>query len=195
MLRPVRTAAPPALTLVTLADAKLHSHIDSSDEDALLTALIGAAEAHLDGYGGILGRALLTQTWERKFACFEHMMRLPVGIASEIVGIAYFDANNAPQTLSASIYELLTDEIGSYVGLKPYQQWPSAYRRSDAVAVTWKAGYGATAATVPADIIAAMKLLIGHLFENRETVVIGETAIVLPLAADVLLGKYRRVGP
>jgi hypothetical protein len=45
---------------------------------------------------------------------------------------------------------------------------------------------------VPAAIKAAMKLAIGHWYENRESVVVGVTAMTLPMAFDALIGPYRR---
>lgn len=44
---------------------------------------------------------------------------------------------------------------------------------------------------VPAPIIGAMKLLIGHWFENREDVVTGTITSSLKRAVDTLLGPYR----
>jgi len=38
---------------------------------------------------------------------------------------------------------------------------------------------------------AAMFLFLGHLYENRETVVIGATAVEMPLGARRLLDMYR----
>lgn len=40
-------------------------------------------------------------------------------------------------------------------------------------------------------ITAAMLLLIGHLYENREAVTVGEAAAELPLGVDALLIPYR----
>lgn len=194
MLRPTLfTAAPPG-TLVTLAEAKAHCRVDDADSDALLNSLIAAAESYLDGYSGVLGRALLKQTWEQKLAEFATRMSLKVGIASAIVSVHYFDAANADQTLSPTVYQMLTDEIGSYLTLAAGQSWPATYAREDAVTIQWEAGYGAAAANVPQAIRQAMLLLIGHWHENREAVVIGETAIELPMAVTALLAPFRRVG-
>lgn len=44
------------------------------------------------------------------------------------------------------------------------------------------------------DIRAAILLLIGLWYANRESVVIGETAVKLPLAVDSLLQPYRIYG-
>lgn len=194
MLRPTLKTAAPALTLVTLADAKSHLRVDFDDDDALITGLINAAASHLDGYSGIVGRALLDQNWEQNFSGFCTRMELPVGIASSVVSIKYYDSTNVQQTLSSSVYQLLTDELGSYVSLKSLQVWPATYSRVDAVTVEWIAGYGATVDLVPAALIVAMKMLISHWYENREAVVVNMTAEELPLAIKSLIGPFRRIG-
>ena len=52
---------PRAAQPVTLAEAKLHLRVDSSDEDALISALIVAAT---DDAEHLMGRAVLTQRWQ-----------------------------------------------------------------------------------------------------------------------------------
>ncbi|EPY7018593.1 head-tail connector protein [Klebsiella michiganensis] len=44
------------------------------------------------------------------------------------------------------------------------------------------------------DVKAAMLLLIGHWYEHRETVVVGQTAIEAPFAVEALLQPYRIYG-
>ena len=70
MTAPIRTVAP-SETPVTLADAKAHLRVDHGDEDTLIGALVSAATEYLDGWDGILGRCLVTQTWtlERDESC------------------------------------------------------------------------------------------------------------------------------
>lgn len=193
MLAPVRTVAP-AVGVITLEEAKVHCRVDGSDEDMLITGLIDAALAHVDGYSGILGRALVTQTWRQDFCEFDDLMRLPVGDLQAVSSVTYYDATNTTQTLASSVYTAFSDAIGPYITLKPGQQWPTSYSREDAIRVTWTAGYGSTAASVPAAIRAAMLLMIGHWYQHREAVVIGETATELPMAANALLAPFRRVG-
>lgn len=76
---------------------------------------------------------------------------------------------------------------------KPDQVWPGSYHREDAVSVTYVAGYG-NADAVPAPIKAAILLIVGHLYENREASTVGVSAELLPMAVDALLAPYRRVG-
>lgn len=45
----------------------------------------------------------------------------------------------------------------------------------------------------PADIQQAVKLLVGHWFENRESVVVGTTASEVPMSIQMLIGNHARV--
>lgn len=192
MLAPRRTIAP-AQSLLSLADAKAHLRVDHSDDDAVISGLIEAATAHLDGYGGTLGLALLTQTWAVEFPTFRNRLDIPLGPVQSAT-IQYYDSTNVLQTLAATVYAVLTDGRGPYVGLKYNQQWPQTYTRDDAVKITFVAGYGASPKDVPAAIRAAMLLMIGTWYENRAAVNVGNITSELPLAASALLAPFRRVG-
>lgn len=188
MIAPVRVT-PPATTPVSLAEAKLHCHVDHDDDDSLITTLIAAATEHLDGWAGLLGRAMVTQSWRQDFCRFG-CLRLPLPAAS-ITSITYHDANGDQQTLSTDIYDLFADARGSFVDLKPDQSWPGTQTRHDAVSVTFVAGSGA--ADVPAPLKAAVLMLTAHLYLHREAVGDG-TLAALPLGVASLIAPYRRVG-
>lgn len=194
MLTPVRTVDPSAgITLVTLAEAKRHCRVDAADEDLTIAALVNSAVAYLDGYSGILGRALLTQTWQQDFGAFDDVMRLPVGNLLGVTSVTYYDVNNAQQTLSASVYSALSDGLGPCIVRAYNKVWPDTYSRPDAVRVTWTAGYGAAAANVPPPIRQAVLLLVGHWYANREAVTTDTSSAELPLGVAALLAPYRRV--
>jgi hypothetical protein len=59
-LNPVRTAAP-TKHLLTREEAKLHLRVDGNDEETLIDMLIAVVTAQLDGWSGMLGRALLSR--------------------------------------------------------------------------------------------------------------------------------------
>lgn len=190
MLRPVLVTAPDA-TPVSLTEVKAHCRVDDDDSDAVLTVLLNAAVNHLDGWTGILGRAMVTQTWRQDFEAFG-CRRLPLGPAASITSITYYDGDNVQQTLADSVYVLRTDSLGAYVDLKPDQSWPSAYSRPDAVSVTYVAGVDA--ADVPAALKAAILLMVSHWNENREAVALGTIATTVPMSASALIRPYQRVG-
>jgi uncharacterized phiE125 gp8 family phage protein len=191
MLSPVRTAAPGA-TPVSLTEVKAHCRVDGTDSDTVLTLLLAAAVSHLDGWSGILGRCMVTQSWRQDFGGFASCLRLPLGPVASITSVQYYDAANAQQTLSTDVYTLRSDALGAYVDLKVGQSWPSSYTRPDAVSVTYVAG--TDAAEVPAALKAAILLMVSHWNENREAVVTGTIATELPMSAAALIAPFRRVG-
>lgn len=73
----------------------------------------------------------------------------------------------------------------------PYNKvWPGTARVPEAVKVTFTAGYGAAEA-VPGDIVAAVKLILGNLYEHREDVVMGASPAQIPMGAAALLSPYK----
>lgn len=53
----------PAAQPVTLNDMKAHLRVVHSDDDADIESRIASVTAHLDGWGGVLGRCIMPQTW------------------------------------------------------------------------------------------------------------------------------------
>lgn len=197
-LAPVRTVAP-AEPPVTAADIRFQLRLEPDDNppsDAELLALAAAATEHLDGWAGILGRAMVTQTWRQDLRCFVHdVIRLPLAPVSAVTSVTYRDADDVEQTLSTDVYGgPLADAASPFIYRKSGQSWPSVHDRPDAVAVTFVAGYGAAAA-VPAPLRQAILLMVADLYENRETVVTGTIASAIPMSATVqrLIKPYRRV--
>jgi uncharacterized phiE125 gp8 family phage protein len=197
VLRP-KLVTPPAELPVSVSDAKGHLRVAHSSEDDVIGAFVGAAVAHLDGHSGILGRCLVTQEWRQDYAGWpaDGRLRLPfpdVDIAS--VAVNYLDTLADEQAVPEAQYEVLEDARGTYVEFRAAFTAPSLEDdRAAPVWVTFEAGYGA-AADVPAAIKAAILLITGDLYENRENTVISEARVqAMPIAADRLLTPYRRVG-
>lgn len=197
MLRPKLITAP-AAPVISTSDAKAHLRVVSSSEDALIAAFVLAAIAHLDGWSGILGRCLVTQEWRQDFAGWpeDGRLRLPFpDVDPDSVVVTYLDTLADEQVVPDTQYEVLEDARGTYVEFRAAFTSPSLEDdRAAPVWVQFDAGYGAAAA-VPAAIRAAILLIVGDLYENRENSVISEARVqALPIAADRLLTPYRRVG-
>lgn len=194
MLAPVRTHAP-ATKVVSLAEVKVHCRIEPEDteQDSLLGAYIDAAIGHLDGWSGILGRALIAQEWRQDFAGFSSCMRLPLGpVAADALGdITYFDSADATQTLAADQAQLLVDALGPYVVPAAGVNWPGTARRADAVSIVWTAGYGEAGEDVPAPIRVAILMMVAEWYDKRAVSIVGDSVANLPFAADRLISPYR----
>ena len=189
MFRPVLVTAP-SLTMVSLEEAKRHCGVDFTDDDDLIFALIQTATSYFDGYSGVLGRALLPQTWRQDFDGFYDVMRLPVGPVQSVTSVIYQDVSGVDQTLSGSAYVLLTDDYGAYIQLAANQSWPSTGTRADAVRVTYSAG---SATVIPAIRMAAL-LLIKQWYDNREATAASSMA-ELPMGVSALIAPYRVLQP
>lgn len=180
----------PASEPVSLAEAKLHLRVDATDEDTLITALITAARQLVEEE---TWRALVTQTWD--YVADEwpagDSIALPRPPLQSVTSITYIDEDGVTQTMPAADY--IVDTYQHRVVLAEDAEWPSAdLYPTAAVRVRYVAGYGAASA-VPGPIKAAMLLLIGHLFENREAVASGAgvASAELPLGVRALLAPYR----
>lgn len=185
MLAPVRTVAP-TTTPVSLTEAKAHLRVDHDDQDELITAQIKAATAHFDGYTGILGRALVTQTWRQDFCRFADRLPLPVSPVISITSVVYYDAGNMQQTLDASAYDLFADARGAYLTLQHVQSWPGTYPRNNAASVTFIAGFG-DAADIPEPIRQAILLIVQRLYDGADT----EIDVAIDRVVHALIAPYR----
>lgn len=179
MLKPARTVAP-AAPIMSLAEAKAHLRVDHADEDAQIAAMVAAVEAHLDGWSGVLGRCILTQTWAFKTAALV-TARLPFPDVQSAV-VTYLDEAGATQTLPSGNYRLHNDDLGGLIEFLDSVTQPTVADRIDAVTVTAVYGYAA----VPQAILAAAKMMLGHLYRDRDGAMDG-----LPVAVHMLIAPYR----
>lgn len=171
---------------VSLAEAKLHLKIDSdTTDDNLISLLITAAREQAEMY---TRRAFIAQTWELQEDCFEGgeilLEKTPV---QSVTSIKYYDTNGVEQTLSTSVYGLNQADEPNEVYLKYGMVWPVVRGEENDVKIRFVAGYS----TVPASVKAAMLLIIGHLYENREDVVVGRQVNDLPKGSKYLLDPFR----
>lgn len=198
MYRPVLITAP-AITPVTLAEAKVQLDVSYTDKDALITGLIAAAVSHFDGWTGTLGRCLVEQSWRQDYDCFTQCLRLPLFPVISITSVKYDDTNGVEQTVASGNYELLTDDLGSYVRFVAAYSFPATDDEGPVVRVTYKAGYANAGtspnftSTVPDALKHAILLLVRHWFDNPSAVIIGTISSPSPMAVEALTAPYRRI--
>jgi len=242
-------------------EIKIHLRVDSTADDELIDVLITAAREWCENYQN---RSYVAQTFQLKMDSFPDVIELPRSPLISVSSIQYVDADGDTQTITASDYRVDSNSEPARITPAYDVSWPSVRAVTDAVTVTFIAGYadkftansttnvftalgrtftngdrirlrnsggddgalpaglsaytdyyvisvsgntfqlsttsGGTAVAitdtgtgtqyiglVPAAIIGAIKLLVGHLYENRETVLVGVTASELPLSIQALL--------
>lgn len=185
-------ATAPAAEPISTADAKLHLRVDITDDNDLIDALVKVAREHVEI---ITRRALITQTWDYYLDDFpgEDYIEIPLPPLQSVTYIKYTDSDGTVNTFSSASYTVDTKNTPGRVVLNDGYSWPGdSLAVASAVNVRFIAGYGGTGASVPTPIIQAMKLLVGHYYENREAVFMGRTKPeLLPMAVNDLLWSYR----
>lgn len=174
---------------VTLTELKNYMRVDGSSDDDMLNGFIAAATAQLEQY---CGRKFINTTVALHMDGFnsvndEKMVSLGAGVHDAWIGdyigggsdkinlpfrpvqsvtsFKTYDSDNTEATFSSSAYRL--DVNGSAIYLNSGYSWPTALRDNDAVLITYVAGYGATAAAVPAPIKQAILMSAGQMYSCR----------------------------
>ena len=176
---------------VTLAQAKAHLREEQNEthNDLLITSLITVARQAVEER---LQRTLIDTTWLRTMDAFPRCgghIELKMPRVLSVEWAKYLAPDGAPTPLDPAASGL--DPTAAPGLLMPAYgtSWPATRQRPGAVQVQYKAGYGATAATVPKPIVQWILLALTELFENRSRS--GERPVLPHQFADGLLDTHR----
>lgn len=180
----------PSAEPMTTAEAKSHLRVDLSDDDDLIDSIVKAAREKLEVD---TGRALITQTFDLHLDVFpdDCVIKVPRPTLQSITSIKYLDPDGVEQTLDASKYRIDSKSTPARIIPAYGESWPSIRATTNAVVVRCIAGYGDASTDIPQDLIQAMKLLVGHYYENREDVITGTIATAIPQAYEWLKAPHK----
>jgi len=178
----------PTIEPVTTQEAKEHLRITHADEDLYIARLITAARQYAETF---TQRSFINRTLELKLEYFPSVILLPNPPASSITSITYLDTAGASQTLATTVYLADYKQEPGSVRLDYGQSWPSVRAIHNPITILYVAGYGSTAATVPAGIRQAILVIVGTSYEFREDVITGPIKTAIPEAAERLLWPHR----
>jgi uncharacterized phiE125 gp8 family phage protein len=180
---------PPDVQPITLDEARLHllhddGTADDHDDDTLIESLIIAATEYVEKR---TRQVFITRTFQLTLDSFPscRTITLPRPPLVSVTSIVYTDAAGDQQTLSASVYTVDVATRPGRIVLKSGQGWPQTTDDANAVTITFSAGYG-DADAVPELLKAAIKLLVGHWFENREAATEGALSPA-PMAVESII--------
>lgn len=176
-MRPVRIIGPSG-PVVSLAELKAQLRVEHDEENDLIAAYEAAAVAWLDGYGGILGRCILPQTWEEPLMGWG-AWPLTLPDVRSIEQVAYVDHLGAPAFLAPGVAV-----VGG--GAVPVL---TAWGPGGASAIHVRYLCGMPEADLPA-IRQAIRMIVAHWHSRRETVSEG-APVEVPLAARALIDSKR----
>lgn len=174
----------PATEVWTLSEVKNYLKVDTSADDTLITTLLQSAREVAERY---LNQALITQTITEKLdRLSKPTIYLSVSPVISVSSFQYADSQNTTQTYNSGNYIVDTFEKPARLSLAYGKTWPTLYGNINDVTITYTAGYGATAASVPMQIRQAILMMIADSYDNREDYV-----KKLPTASEYLLDQYR----
>ena len=174
--------------LPDLGAAKSRLGIRTAVRDAEITRLLGAAIGLVEDWTGHLLTRRSHKISGTAGPLGAHPIRLHVSPLHAVVGMSFLDRAGdevpiadpflvAPEGQAALVYPPLTTF------------WPSMpYGYSLEVDAGYPAG------EVPEQLIQAVLLLVGHWFENHEAVVVGTSAVELPIGVRDLCSNFRAPG-
>lgn len=184
---------PPAVEPVDAIECCYRLRIEAdAAEEADVAAMIQSARQEIDGAMGWLGRALLTQTWDLQldaFAC--SAIEVPLPPLQSVTSVKYLDQDGAEQTLSPSVYRVVSGgDRPSSIELAYGQTWPATRSVSAAVTVRFVAGWTAPS-LVPAPIRTWIMARVGGLYAQREDLVLTGQQVTIAPNLEHMLAPYR----
>lgn len=196
----VKITAQPIAEPLTIEECRLHLNVDPLDidvshpDDAMIMALQGAAREWCEDFSGL---SLAVKTYEMALDVFPNdEIRLPSPPIVEVVSIKYLDTDFVEQILPNDQYTIDSYQRPGWVMPAYGTNWPATAPVANAVKITYRSGFAVPGDDVEIDALpfverAAMCLVMGHLYRNRETTV--EKALTeIPYGAEALL-RPRRV--
>lgn len=188
---------------ISLADMRIYLRlaVTQIDEDALISSMITAARRACEFR---LNRSVLGETRTAVFSGFpsypyyldgrvpvrqQLFLALPGGTVSSVTSITYYDSANTVQTLDPLTYGINAGRLPAV--LAPVSVWPASYDRSDALTVTYV--ISPLSVDDQAVVVMAIKLLVGHWFENRTSVAadMRGTPAEMPMSVSWMLQPMR----
>jgi len=192
MTTSLKVVARAPVLAVPLARARAHLRVDSSDDDELITSYVHAATQYAEAF---MGRALVDTTYDMVLDAFPKgralVLRRPPLI--EFDGVYVLDADDAETALDGVTVDLAGGRI-----IAPSGGWPRGTSEAG-IRVRYRAGYvsydadaspPATVGEVPPDIVGAILLYVGSLYQHREDQTPGAMTTI-PWNAELMLRMHR----
>jgi len=180
----------PAEEPLNLEEAKAHLRVDIEDDDGIILDLIKVSRQYAET---VTGRALVTQTWKYYIDDFpvKDYIELPKPKLQSVSSFKYTDYNLTVTTLVENTdYIVDTNSEPGRVVLAYGKTWPTTTLHvTSPIEIIFICGYG-TPDDVEQSIKQGMKIDISDMYENRESIIIGQPIAHLDVV-DRIYMPYR----
>lgn len=186
----VATAA--AINPVTLVEGKQQCRVDIDDDDDLIIGYINAATNRCQLAAR---RTFITTTYDGYFDSWPaRAIDIPVPPLQSVTGVYYTDEDGTEAEWDSDNYIVDINSTPGRLRFKSTAIAPSVtLQEINAVRIRFVAGYGDATEDTPEIYRQAVKMLLGHYYENREALLVaqGLSLSELPLSVADLLGIDR----
>ena len=188
----LKQIAAPSSEPISLSTARLHLRLDTSGsppshpDDSLVSSLITAVRQNAEDYTGL---AIAYATYEMRADTFEDVqISLQTWPINSITSVSYVDLDGTSKTLTTADYVL--DEFCRPARLKATTVFPSAKEVTVRFTAGFTDGQSPNPYPMPKSIESSMLLMLGNLYDNRESVS-NTQSYERPMGATYLLNPYR----
>lgn len=194
----LRQISIPATRCVTVEQAKAHLRVDHDlEDDDIALKLDAAIAACADFASRAFDQAQYLLTLDCWPAC--RFIDIPIAPVVAVATLSYLDADEVSQTVDAAYWYWQATPSGARLYFKRDFTAPALADRQGTITVALEAGYDPPDYSegedpelkLPAQAKAAILLTVGHLYANREDVIVGKGAVELPRGAKSFLDQIR----
>jgi uncharacterized phiE125 gp8 family phage protein len=178
----------PAVEPVSLDEARAFLRVETHDDDEVIAALIASSRIHVETE---TRRALITQSWRIVLDAWPADARIGVLPAplQALSAARIYDFDNHAQEIDVAA--LVVDRGASALIVAPWAL-PAPGRIAAGIELDVTAGYGDDTTDVPEALRQAMRLLLGHWYDNRGVVAPGPSQVAaMPETVAALIAPYR----
>lgn len=185
MYASLRIATEPASEPVTVEEVRERLRLDTVDQDSMLDSLVIAARQAVEAR---IHRSLITRTlrltldawpttqyslvatdgYAGHIRAARTTILLPMPPAIAVSGIVYVDENGANQDWAAANYRVDVFSEPARITCASGCSYPGILSITNAITITYTAGYGSDASSVPSAIRESIIMLACDLYEHPE---------------------------
>ena len=173
-------------TIITVADLKAHMRVTHTAEDTLISALRSAAISWVEEHCNIKLGSYTARGYLPGF----YNSYIPIGPVTAVTEVKYQTTADTDYTTDLTTLvagNWFTDTISQPARIA-FRDYPNVYEYAlTPVVVSFTAGYS----TMPAPVLQAIRLLVAHMYENRQEEITGTITTRLKFGLDALLNPFR----